>query len=738
MKKSTALILCLSVVHFSLVGTFGMGPKVKNQFHLANPTPRENIRELSPARDVFSQIDVIDPIVITGSQIAEPLSGAPVRTEVIEGKYLNMTNARSLAEAVEGSPGVRVETSCSNCNQQSIQMLGLPQQYIGLLFDGLPTFSTLAGVYGIEQIPVHTIGQVEVVKGGGSVLYGPGAVSGVINVIPREPVKTGGSLDTDFRVSSGDSFDTTPGGNIFGLYDFVSDDEESKTSFYVGYDRIQPVDLNNDRFTDISERELLTAGFRTTWSPSDDHILSFDVLYSDEDRRGGEIGLAFNAPANQSLIAEEIFSDRKVATLKWLADWDQNWNSRLAYSNSHTERASYYGGTVALGSPDLTSSFYDSTWNADRGYGETGDVLQIIDGMVNYELDEQNLFTFGSSFETETLKDKQPAVNRSINESFDNLGFIAQHRWKPIEAWTLEYGIRGDFNSEINDPIFSPRAAILWSSDQDVRVRGVVSTGFRAPEVFDEDLHISSVGGDLQTTFNDPNLKEEKSVTVSLSPEWQITDEWRVELNTFHTWLADTFIVEPNDDPITTTVSEFARSNGESSQVYGTELNFGYFTDNWKLELSWVQQRLKYEKAQLILGDPSGADPNDNAIYSDSYVRTPESLGLIRFSYQGERFDSYFTGKLTGPMHVPRVNSNPNSGNLESNELKESPWFFTIDIGTSHTFEVGDDYLIFSLGIKNLIDAYQDDLDSGSFRDGNYIYGPAFPRSIYAGLRYEF
>ena len=269
-------------------------------------------------------------------------------------------------------------------------------------------------------------------------------------------------------------------------------------------------------------------------------------------------------------------------------------------------------------------------------------------------------------------------------------------------------------------------------------MRGAVSTGFRAPEVFNEDLHISSVGGDLQTTFNDPNLKEEKSVTVSLSPEWQITDEWRVELNTFHTWLADTFIVEPNDDPTTTTVSEFARSNGESSQVYGTELNFRYFTDNWKLELSWVQQRLKYENAQLILGDPSGADPNDNAIYSDTYVRTPESLGLIRFSYQGERFDSYFTGKLTGPMDVPRVNSNPNSGNLESNELKESPWFFTIDIGTSRTFEVGDDYLIFSLGIKNLIDAYQDDLDSGSFRDGNYIYGPAFPRSIYSGLRYEF
>ena len=67
MKTSTALILCLSAVHFSFVDMFGLGPKAKIQFYLANPSPRENIRELSPARDIFSQIDVKDPIVITGS-----------------------------------------------------------------------------------------------------------------------------------------------------------------------------------------------------------------------------------------------------------------------------------------------------------------------------------------------------------------------------------------------------------------------------------------------------------------------------------------------------------------------------------------------------------------------------------------------------------------------------------------------------------------------------------------------
>ena len=123
------------------------------------------------AQDAFSQLDALNPLVVTGSQVVEPLRDTPVRTEVIDGKYLSRTGTRSLAEAVEYSPGIRVSTNCQNCSVQSIQMFGLPQQYIGILSDGLPNFSTLAGVYGIEQIPAGTIGQIEIVKGGGSVLW---------------------------------------------------------------------------------------------------------------------------------------------------------------------------------------------------------------------------------------------------------------------------------------------------------------------------------------------------------------------------------------------------------------------------------------------------------------------------------------------------------------------------------------------------------------------------------------
>ena len=267
----------------------------------------------------FSQ-DVLDPIVVTGSRYPESLKNTPVRTEVIGREILRNRGLRSLAEAVEYSPGLRVESNCQNCNQQSVQMLGLPQQYIGILNDGLPNFSALAGVYGIEQIPAGLIGQIEVVKGGGSVLYGPGAVAGVINLIPRDPEVSGGRISLRMQSMPGDNIGEPPGGSFFGLYDHVSDDGSFKATFYGGFDRLQPADLAGDGFSDVSSRDLWTGGFRTTWEPGTGHRLTLDAFISEENRLGGDLSVFRGTPVNRGLIAEEITSRRQVITAKWLAD----------------------------------------------------------------------------------------------------------------------------------------------------------------------------------------------------------------------------------------------------------------------------------------------------------------------------------------------------------------------------------------------------------------------------------
>ena len=65
----------------------------------------------------------------------------------------------------------------------------LEGQYSQILIDSRPVFSSLAGVYGLEQLPVSMIERVEVIRGGGSALYGSSAIGGVMNIITKEPLR---------------------------------------------------------------------------------------------------------------------------------------------------------------------------------------------------------------------------------------------------------------------------------------------------------------------------------------------------------------------------------------------------------------------------------------------------------------------------------------------------------------------------------------------------------------------
>ncbi len=685
-----------------------------------------------------SALDQLDTLVVTGSQFLEPLKEAPVRTEIYDEEFIRFSNVRNFAELVESSPGVRLDSTCGNCNTQQIQMLGLSQQYVGILNDGLPNFTGLAGVYGIEQIPAGLIGGIEVVKGGGSVLYGPNAVAGVINLLPRDPVKSGSEVRLQVGTfTEGDSFGKGPSYSGLLMHDYVSDDERLKFTAYYSEDYVMPVDLNGDGFTNISERYLRAGGFRTAWRPVEGQLISFDYLHTDEERRGGDAGSAFDAYPDTNVIAEELFSTRQVATLKWEGALGKDWSASAAYSFSRTERDSYYGGLAAFNAPDGIGLVGRPFWNAGRstgetGYGETSSDLHFVNLLSHYQLNERHRFTFGAQYRYELVEDTSATGVEAIDDSFSDLGILAQHRYKAGDQWTFEYGARLDFHSNLSDPVFSPRGSVLYTHNDAVRVRGAVSTGFRAPEIFDEDLHINLVGGDIQAIRNSPDLVEEQSTTFSISPEWQIDDHWRLEGSAFYTRLQDTFVI---GGPDSGGPGVQLRDNGGDSDIYGLELNLGYFQDNWDLQFSWVEQRLEYEDPFEVFE----ADGGIAAIDTGRYVRTPNSMGQLRFTHRGEWFDTFLTCRLTGPMDVPRQQFDSSNGDLVSQSLERSDWFVNLDIGLRKTIPLeGGQTLTLNAGVRNLLNEFQDDLDEGAFRDPNYIYGPVFPRSVYFGVGLEF
>ena len=110
---------------------------------------------------------------------------------VLNQRTLNSVQACNISDGLKFQPGLRVETDCQTCNYTQLRMNGLGGSYSQILINGRPIFSPLLGLYGLEQIPTNMLERIEVVRGGGSALYGSAAVGGTVNIITKIPTKNG-------------------------------------------------------------------------------------------------------------------------------------------------------------------------------------------------------------------------------------------------------------------------------------------------------------------------------------------------------------------------------------------------------------------------------------------------------------------------------------------------------------------------------------------------------------------
>lgn len=652
--------------------------------------------------DVVVQRAFRSETVVTATRTEKRLDEVPVRTEVVTSEQIRRTESRTLADAVEWTTGVRVESNCQNCNFSQIRMLGLDGAYTQILVDSQALVSSLAQVYGIEQIPARMIERLEIVKGGGSAIYGSGAVGGVVNVIPREPVEGGGILETRFEWIDG-----SPSHSISGSMDWVSPDRESAFTVFGQVDDIPGIDLDGDGFTEVSERQFQAMGFRGQQYLLDGKArMSMDFSHITEDRRGGN---NLDLPEFMADLAESIDSTRDTANITWLHSLGGLFDYRLSVAWAGTSRETYYGSG---GDPNA--------------YGSTENPLWIFDAQFNQGLGSHTL-TWGAQYSADELNDQQPAYDRTIEETYTNLGVYLQDDWVFAKDWEVVFGARIDDFSELSSSIVSPRAALMWSPVPLVNLRASVAQGFRGPQVFDEDLHITQVGGEGQVIRNHPDIEEERSTNWLLGLEWTPLmgrGVGLVEVAVFRTELRDLFLVVEDDDPLTDEM-EFTRVNNGGAQVEGWELNLGWSKgDHLQLQLGWVNKRSVMDEADPDFG-------------SKEFFRTPDNYGLASVLYKPLHDLELWLGlRYTGQMVVPHY-----AGWIEEDRLELTPDFLTIDARVAVEFSLLAEpttRLKLALGGRNLTNEYQEDLDQGADRDSGYVYGPRMPRSWYATLDFVF
>ena len=649
----------------------------------------------------------IDGVIVSATRSETTRKMSPTLVNVVGMDVYDRSNCTTVAQGLAFQPGVRVENNCQNCGFQQVRINGLDGQYTQILIDSRPIFSALAGVYGIEQLPANMVDRVEVMRGGGSALFGSSAVAGTINIITKEPVRNSAAISNVTTLIGGSSaVHNTTDINA----SIVSEDNKLGLAVFGQNTAKDAWDANADGFTELSKISGQTVGFRGYVKTGLYSKITAEYHHLEEFRRGGD---NIDLPPHEAMIAEQTKHGINTGGLKF--DWfSRNQKHRInAFASlQHISRDSYYGAGMDT-----------------NAYGKTTDLTWVGGAQYVFKA-ERFLFmpsdlTVGLEYNEDYLRDNMWGYDRITDQTVRIASAYAQNEWKN-EKWGILIGGRLDKHNLIDGVIFSPRANLRYNPSENVNLRASYSYGFRAPQAFDEDLHIDNVGGTVSMIRLAEDLTVEKSQSVSVSADlYRSWGDWQgnVLVEGFFTDLDDVFALRElgfNDEGIL--IKE--RHNESGARVFGGNLEGKIaLRDVFQLQAGVTLQNSRYKEARSWSEDVEA---------TKRMFRTPDLHGYMTASYNPmKNLTLALTGTYTGSMLVEH-----HAGMLESNVTTETRDFWDMGIKAAYDFKV---YRSFSLqlnaGVQNMFNSFQNDFDSGAERDSGYIYGPTLPRNFFFGIK---
>ena len=281
----------------------------------------------------------------------------------------------------------------------------------------------------------------------------------------------------------------------------------------------------------------------------------------------------------------------------------------------------------------------------------------------------------------------------------------------------------------MDNVVFSPRANIRYNPSRDINIRASYSSGFRAPQAFDEDLHIENVGGTVAMIELSKDLKVERSNSFSLSSD--IYHRWgalqgNLMLEGFYTKLNDVFVLETLGERDGVLIRE--RRNGDGARVMGINLEGKLaYLSLIQLQAGLTLQKSEYDTPEIW---------SDDAEASKKMFRTPDVYGYFTATVTPIKpLSIALSGTYTGKMLIQHAAGSGTPVDI----AVTTPDFFDMNFKVGYDFSLGGtSTLQLNAGCQNIFNAFQKDFDQGEERDSGYMYGPTLPRSWFAGVKINF
>jgi len=716
------------------------------------------IREVAIQPDRTLEIDFeleeeqvsLEAVVVSANRNETTRRIASSLVSVLDMKTLNVTNAKTLSEGLKFQPGLRVENNCQNCGTTQVRINGMEGSYSQILIDSRPMIGALAGVYGLEQIPANMIERIEVVRGGGSALFGANAIGGTINIITREPIRNTGEFA--HTVSSIYNTGALENNTTFNA-SLVNDSRNAGIMVYGQHRLRDGVDMDDDGFTELPLLKNRSLGFRSFLKTGVYSRMTLEYRNLHEFRRGGD---RLNRQPFESYITEQVEHYINSGSLSF-DRYSSNQKHKLSLyaAASHTDRDSYYGAgepfdkNIPAVGPDMNQQELDAINKAIsnnllrmNSFGNTSELTYQLGG--NYIRSFDNLWfmpadlTAGLEYTGSELQDVSGYRTDNIAQNTHTASTFLQNEWKTA-MWSFLIGGRLDNHNLVNHAIFSPRFNFRYNPTENINIRLTYSEGFRAPQVFDENLHVDIAGGNQVIRILSDKLTEERSKSLSGSVDLYHstgTALFNLLIEGFYTQLENPFTEVKTGNEI------IIENASYGAKVYGINLEgravFGSFLD---LQAGATIQRSLYD-VERKWWEPATPQEEllDKVTPTRRMMRTPNSYTYsVATITPTDRITASISGNYTGSMPVPHEAGFGVEGKdrfSPVNITEKSPSFLELNTKVAYLIDLYyDTQLELNVGIQNIFNAYQRDFDTGAGRASGYVYGPGMPRTFFAGLK---
>lgn len=598
----------------------------------------------------------IDEVVVTGDREEHRKKDAPMIVNIISPKLLKITQAVTLSEGLNFSTGVRMETNCQNCGFSQVRMNGMEGQYSQILINSRPIFSGLAGVYGLELIPSNMIEKIEVVRGGGSALYGSNAIAGSINLILKDPLSSSYELGVNtglIGLGIAGSQKPAQDNSINFNASVVSDDFKRGLSVYGFHRNSNHFDIDNDGFSELTDIDNTTIGTRLFNQFGYRGKLTFNYFHINESRRGGN---KFDRSEHETDIAESLKHNINSASLVYDQFFRETDKLSVYLSGQTVGRKSYYGAMQDLSAYGRTDDF---SYNMGISYnGKLGLLSSFVVGVENTGgwLKDEKLGYFDVEKNTHTN-------NILISDQQTNtVGVFAQYSFKYNKFKAIVGGRFDSYfvknikekNQKQTGSAIIPRINLLYDLLPELQLRASYSQGYRSPQIFDEDLHIDIAGAKQIRTKNADNLTKETSNSFMLSADFnkQLGSVYLgVLVEAFYTKLNNAFTSSLSVDDMGNAVH--LRNNATDGALIkgiNTEIKLMPFK-NLSLSSGFTMQKSQYTKPQ---------DVDDYGVTTEKkFQRTPDLYGFATVDWDfAKDFEFSLSGSYTGKMLTPYAGIN--------------------------------------------------------------------------------